>query len=238
MALVLVLLISPLCHLWAGVQSKPDHLEKALASLNERLRRDRADAEAYHERGCVQFKLADFKAAVRDFDKYIELRPERQAGHWQRGIAFYYAGQYDAGRRQFEGYQKVDGNDVENAVWRYLCMAKSVGIPKARQDMLKIGLDRRVPMRQVYDMFSGKLKPADVLAAAQAGNPNKEVLNRQLFYAHLYVGIYEDLAGDTVQALGHLNKATDDYRIDHYMWDVARVHRDGLKKQLDMKNKQ
>src|SRR5438874_660218 len=81
---------------------------------------------------------------------------------------------------------------------------------KARTDMLKIGADRRVPMRQVYEMFSGKLKPADVLAAAQSGPPAKELLTRQLFYAHLYVGIYFDLEGDMPTALEHLNKATDD----------------------------
>src|SRR5207249_4697522 len=118
-------------------------------------------------------------------------------------------GQYDEGRRQFERYQDFQNNDVENAVWRYMCMARAAGIPKARQAMLKIGDDRRVPMRQIYEMFSGRLKPAEVLAAAKAGNPGKELLNRQLFYAHLYVGIQYDLEGDAAQALEHLNKATD-----------------------------
>lgn len=66
-----------------------------------------------------------------------------------------------------------------------------------------------------------------MLKAAKADN--------ELFYAHLYVGIYFDLLGDKEQALDHLNRATEDYRISHYMWDVARVHRDLLAKELKKK---
>jgi lipoprotein NlpI len=220
-----------------SAQETSQELQQTLADLGKRLRLDPKDAEAYQERGCVQFKLGRFQASVADFDKYLELRPERKARHWQRGISCYYAGLYDEGRKQFESYHDTDNSDVENAVWRCMCMAKAGGILKARQAMLKVGEDRRVPMRHVYDMFNGKLQPTDVLAAAQAGKPGKELLNHQLFYAHLYVGIFYDIEGDASQALQHLNKAADDYRIGHYMWDVARVHRDLLKKTLLDKKK-
>lgn len=187
-------------------------------------------ADIYQLRGCIQFNLARFDHSIKDFDKYIELKPDRKSSHWQRGISYYYAGRYEDGQKQFEGYQTYDSNDVENAVWRFMCMAKSSGLAKAGKDMLKVGDDKRVPMRQVYDLFAGKMKPDDVLAAAKANNPTPEKLHQQLFYAHLYVGIYYDLSGDRKTAFTHLNKATEDYRIAHYMWDVARVHRDLLKK--------
>ena len=156
-------------------------LKKTLADLNERLRVDPRLTEAYQVRGSVQLQLGNFQEAIRDFDKYLELRPERVAGHWQRGIAYYFAGQYDKGRRQFEGYQQVDGNDVENAIWRFMCMAKTAGVAKARRDMLKVGMDRRVPMGEVHEMFAGKLKPADVLAAAVKDVPNDDVPHRAPF---------------------------------------------------------
>jgi lipoprotein NlpI len=218
--------------LMAEGQRIQDTLNKDLAALTRQIQADPTKAEAYHQRGCVNFKLANFSASLADFDKYIALKPAAKAGHWQRGISCYYAGHFEEGRRQFEAYQDVDKNDVENAVWRYLCMAKSMGIPKARQAMLKIGDDRRVPMRQVYEMYSGRLKPEEVIAAAQAGKPTEEVLKRQLFYAHLYVGIHYHLEGKIDLALEHLNKAAGEYRISHYMGDVARVHRDLLAKEI------
>jgi lipoprotein NlpI len=184
-------------------------------------------ADAYLHRGLVHFKMGKIKESIADFDKQIELDPRAKISHWQRGISYYYAGRYDDGRKQFEGYQDFDSNDVENAVWRFMCMAKTDGLDKARKAILKIGDDRRVPMRQVYDLFKGDLKTDDVIAAAKAATTV-----RALFYAHLYVGIYEDLQGDKKKAFEHLNKAAEDYRIGHYMWDVARIHRDILAKEL------
>lgn len=207
--------------------------QDAVNDFSSALKLDAKLADAYQRRGYAHFKLAQFNQSIADFDKYIELRPEAKISHWQRGISYYYAGRFDEGRAQFEGYQNFDSNDVENAVWRYMCMAKKDGVAKARQDLLKIGDDRRVPMRQVYEMFAGKLKPEDVLAAAGAGKPSPAKLNAALFYAHLYIGIFYDLEGDPKKALEHLNKATDEHRIGHYMWDVARVHRDLLRKKKD-----
>ena len=123
---------------------------------------------------------------------------------------------------------QFDDADVENAVWRFMCMVRSVGLEKAQAEMLKIGDDRRVPMRNIYELYRGKTTPEAVLAAAVKGEPGPELKSRQLFYAHLYLGIWFDLLGERAKALDHLNKATDDHRIDHYMWDVARVHRDRL----------
>ena len=184
-------------------------------------------AGEHQQRGLALFKAGKIIDSIDEFDRQVDLNPDAKISHWQRGISYYYAGRFEDGRRQFEGYQDFDSNDVENAVWRFMCMARKDGIDKARKSILKIGNDKRVPMRQVYDLYKGDLKPADVLKAAKADN--------ELFYAHLYVGIYFDLLGDKEQALDHLNRATEDYRISHYMWDVARVHRDLLAKELKKK---
>ncbi len=203
--------------------------KESLADFSQVVAIDPKLSDAWHQRGCVQFKLGSFKESVKDFDRFIELNPKAKISHWQRGISHYYAGMFAEGRQQFEGYQDFDSNDVENAVWRFMCMAKADGIDKARQAILKIGNDRRVPMRQVYDLYKGDLQPADMMKAAEAGSPPADRLNQQRFYAHLYLGIYHDLLGDKKAALGHLEKAVE-HRIGHYMWDVARVHRDLLRK--------
>jgi lipoprotein NlpI len=209
-------------------QEELGNYREAVASFTKVLALDPKAARAYNQRGGAHFKLGEFAKSVADFDKYLEVRPEQKNGHWRRGISCYYAKQFDEGRKQFEGYEQVDTNDVENAVWRYLCMAPVVGVEKARAAMLKIGKDRRVPMMEVYDLFRGRLKPADVLAAAKADVPLAEQLNRHLFYAHLYLGLYYDSLGDSKRALEHLTTAQG-HRIAHYMWDVARVHAELLR---------
>lgn len=201
---------------------------QAMADFNRALQLNPRHADAYDHRGSEQFKQGRIAESIADFDKAIELDPARERGHWKRGISYYYADRFDEGRKQFEQYQTFDDNDVENAVWRYLCMARSVGVAEAQKDILKIKDDRRVPMMQVHALYAGRLKPEDVLAAARAGDSTPEELNARLFYAELYLGLYYEAAGQPAQAAEHLAAAVK-HRIGHYMWDVARVHAERLK---------
>lgn len=213
----------------ADLAAYDDALRAEIARCDELIKADPNNAQAYDRRGSARFRLGQIDESIADFDQAIKLAPDSEPGHWRRGISHYYASQWDAGKRQFEGYQTVDSNDVENAVWRYLCMAGDVGPARARDDLLKIGDDRRVPMRQVYELFAGRATPDDVLAAARAGEPSADELNNRLFYAHLYLGLYHEVNGDRWAAGQHIAQAADKHRIGHYMWDVARVHAQRLR---------
>jgi lipoprotein NlpI len=207
------------------------HHAEAVADFDKCVQLSPDLAEAYDHRGSEHFKLGHITESLRDFDKTLELEPTLRPDHWKRGITCYYAGKFDEGRKQFEGYEKVDTNDVENAVWHYLCVARLAGPEKARASILRIGKDKRVPMMQVYALYSGQARPEDVLAAVQEGKPRPEELNERLFYAHLYLGLYYEVTGDKKQALEHLKQAAEDHKIGHYMWDVAHVHLDLLRKE-------
>lgn len=203
--------------------------DKAIADLTRCLERDPKLAEAYDHRGSEQFILGHIKESLDDFDTFLKLRPKAAPGHWKRGIALYYAGRYADGRQQFKDGDKIFANDVENAVWHFLCNAKLQGIDKARDEMLPIGKDDRVPLMKAYDLFVGKCKPADLMAEAQAGDVPAALRKQQLFYAHLYLGLYYDALGDKGKALQHMSEAAGKYRLG-YMGDVAHVHAELLRK--------
>jgi lipoprotein NlpI len=205
--------------------------EQAVADFSECLRLDPKNGPAWNSRGSEQFKLGKIKESVEDFDQFLKLQPENSHRHWKRGISLYYLGRFEDGKKQFEAYEKEDTNDVENAVWHFICNARAVGVEKARGQVLKIGKDARIPMMRVYELFKGQCKPEDVLAQAQEGQVSPELRKQQLFYAHLYLGIYHDILGDRKKALEHLALAADKYRIGHYMGDVARAHEQILRKQ-------
>src|SRR5207244_4271936 len=105
---------------------------EAIRACNKMLELDPKVAEAFNLRGSEQFKLGRLTESLADFDRCLKLRPDAFPEHWKRGITLYYLGKYDEGRKQFEGYEKVDTNDVENAVWHFLCVARKDGIKKAR----------------------------------------------------------------------------------------------------------
>jgi lipoprotein NlpI len=198
--------------------------EKAVTDLSEVIRLNPKAARVIDLRGDAHLRLGKMAEAIADFDRYLELDPRRKPDHWRRGIALYYAGRYKEGVQQFELHQTVNSNDVENAVWHYLCNAKLVGPDKARAALIKVGPDRRVPMTTIFALFAGKAKPEDVLRDAVAGDPPDVFRKQNLFYAHLYLGLYHEAAGAAKASLDHMTKAATDYGQPHYMGDVARVH--------------
>jgi lipoprotein NlpI len=208
----------------AGEDAARRRLEAAVAESTRAIERAPRNATAYQKRGEDYFRLGKFKESVADFDKVIALEPDREPFHWQRGISLYYAGEFERGRKQFEKHRTVNPDDVENAAWHYLCIARASGVEKAKQALIPVTGDTRVPMAQVQALFAGKATPDDVLAAAKAGNPGEGALRRRLFYAHLYIGLHHEAAGNAEAAKEHILLAAEKYGADDYMGDVARVH--------------
>jgi lipoprotein NlpI len=201
----------------------------AVRLASEAINADDKFAAAFYLRGREHFRLGLIRESVSDFDRYIALQPSAASRQWERGIACYYAKQFEKGAKQFELYQTYHDNDVENSVWRYLCMVPTEGIEKARSTILPIQNDPRVPMMQVFELYRGKLKPDEVLAACRRDDPDPETLAGRLFYAHLYLGLYHEVAGEQELAQKYILLAADkklakNPRINGYMWDVARIH--------------
>lgn len=197
--------------------------EMAIRDYDRALKLETNAPAFYQERGIAHFKLAHVKEAIVDFDRFIQLAPQQEAHHWQRGIAYYYAKEYERGRKQFESHQTVNPHDVENAVWHFLCVARAHGVEKAKAALIPISVDRdpRVPMKEIFALFAGKGKPEEVLSMARSRD--------EIFYAHLYLGLYYEAHGKTAKAREHIDKAANEFYMNHYMGDVARVHAKLLK---------
>lgn len=196
----------------------------AAEAFRELIRLDPTAAGAYDRLGDALLKSGKFEDAVKAFDKYLELRPKDAPEHWRRGIALYYAGKFGDGTKQFELHKTVNPEDVENSAWHYLCNARATTPKKAREELIPVTRDARVPMKQVLELFAGKLKPQDVLAAAEDAKLEGDDLTRARFYANLYVALYYESEGDAKKALEHLTTAVEKYKIGDYMWDVADAH--------------
>ena len=174
------------------------------------------------DRALADFQQGRIAPAVDGFDRVAKLVPNYAPQLWQRGIALYYAGRYKDCRAQFESHRTVNPADVENAAWHFLCVARAESAEKAKQALLPVGPDSRVPMREIYEMFRGKYTPEQVMRAAGDGTDAQ-------FYAYLYTGLYYESMGDAERALRQITEAAGDrFSAAGYMHRVARVHRDLL----------
>jgi lipoprotein NlpI len=96
-------------------------------------------------------------------------------------------------------------------------------VEKARKSLIPIVGDARIPMKEIHGLFAGSATPEEVLAAATR---DPEVLQRrdQLCYAHLYLGLYYEALGEEEKSKQHIRKAAVDFKMDHYMGQVAQLH--------------
>lgn len=177
------------------------------------------DVRAIMDRAMADFRAGRVEQSLDGFDRVARLSPADAPYLWQRGIAQYYAGKFRECRDMFVSHRTVNPDDVENAAWHFLCVARAESPDAARKQMLPVGPDARVPMREVYQMFRGAMTQAQVLKAAGT-DPAAQ------FFARLYIGLYLEATGNRDGGRAQIEIAAEDRyaRVGGYMHDVARVH--------------
>ena len=177
------------------------------------------DVRAIMNQAVADFRAGRIVQSVEGFDRVAKLSPADAPYLWQRGIAQYYAGQFRQCRDMFVSHRAVNPDDVENAAWHFLCVARAESPEAARKQILPVGPDARVPMREVYRMFKGEMTQAQVLKAA-GSDPTAQ------FFARLYIGLYLEATGNRDAGRVQIEIAAEDRfaRVGGYMHDVARVH--------------
>ena len=193
-------------------------LESELQQLTRLLKADPHNPKVYIQRGMAHFKLGSIAEAIGDFDRAEHLNPALTPYLWQRGLAYYYAERFADGARQFEVDLTVNGHDVEETVWRYLCQAQVQSAPAARAGLLPVRNDSRAVMGWVYKLFAGACDAETVLAQ------HRDTGRQDQFYSQLYVGLYFEAERDEARARRYITQAAAMQVVDDYMGWVAIVH--------------
>jgi tetratricopeptide (TPR) repeat protein len=192
-------------------------LEQELVRCHDLISSHPNNPRAFVQRGMVYFKLAEIDASIADFDKAEKIDPRLTPYLWQRGLSYYYAAKFAEGAKQFEVDLTVNFQDVEESVWRYLCIVQLRGATEARQSLLEVKNDPRFVMRRISDLYAGRCSTDDVLKFGTDESKHTK------FYSHLYVGLYFEANNQVDLAKQHIIQAVGE-RIDDYMWHLAFVH--------------
>ena len=222
-------------HAWrAANQAARSHdFKLAVAEADVAIEAGLTQPLVFYYRARWNFRAGNIKDSLRDFDRFVKAEPERSNSQWERGITCFYANEFEAGAKQFVDYQNYHDNDVENAVWRYLCQAKLDGKEKAREAILPIKNDTRVPMMEIYRLFRGESTPKKVLDVLKSANASGELARREAFDAHLYLALYFDSEDDLPRATKHVDLAVKQFQKGDYMWAVAVEHQKHLRRRSE-----
>jgi len=195
--------------------SKPDEAGARPAAAPE-------DGPTLHAKAIDLFHRKEFRASVEEFDRAIQAGGQTHTSDacWERGLALYYAGDPTKAREQFDAYHRVDPLDIENGLWRYLCVAAGDGAEKAREALPAYERKTRPPFPALLDLYAGRGTIEAVLEQASAGATGTR-RDENLFYAHFYVAKHLQAKKDPA-AREHIEKALAK-PVDHFMYACAKI---------------
>jgi len=180
------------------------------------------DSRAIRIAADLLLRSGKIHSSIKQFERYLELVPGDRADLWQYGIALTLANQYEDGRKLFELHRVANPNDVENAAWHFLCVAKTTGIKEAQKRVLPAPNDARPPMAEIHRMLiDGKFqRVTDAMESMPEGTQAREVAE---FYGNLYMGLLADAQNNRTKALRLVGASTNTNQ-SNYMSDIARIY--------------
>lgn len=207
--------------------AKSDHPGAITAA--DALLRDFGDQPAvWRSAGDLYLRAGAAERAVPQFRRYIQQFPEREPELWQHGIALAFVGEYEAGQKLFELHRTVNPNDVENALWHFYCTAKGKSAEAARLTILPAPGDRRVPMKELLELYRGEANETAVRAAVEALPTGSVQAEMAEYYANLYLAMHAEAIGERDRALELAAKAAAIEQVN-YMTDVGREYQRRLR---------
>lgn len=92
--------------------------DKAIQDLDEAIRRNPDDAEAYVNRGIAYVAKGEYNRAIQDFDQAIRLKPDDDAAYGGLASAYANQGDYDRAIQAYDQTLRLSPNSAYNSLWR------------------------------------------------------------------------------------------------------------------------
>lgn len=208
-----------------GIHFESGDMEGTREDLTHIMRLDGASVPLLNERAMINFRLGDFRKSVIDFDDVLRLDSQQARNAWMRGISLYYAGEYEAGRRQFEFVQRNHPDDIENALWKFMCTAKYHGLGVARVTLVTKNKDSREPMEQIHAFYKGRISESEFLAGLESLQGSPAQIKQAKFFGYMYLGLFYDAIGENDKSFDNVRQAVGPYYSEgQFLAVVADVH--------------
>ena len=152
--------------------------------------------DAYNFLGIHLTQLKEFSQAYENFDSVLELAPDHEYAHLNRGIALYYGDRPELAAQDFNDFHHKQSDDPYRLLWLYLAEYE-VDAVLAKQKLKQRAelVNNRTWAKQIIYLYLGEISPEQFISElTQNVQSNKELTDR-LCEGYFYLGKYNQSIG-------------------------------------------
>ena len=148
-------------------------------------------ADAYNYIGIHATQSGDFDMAFEAFDSVIELDSDHPYVLLNRGIAAYYAGQFELAQNDLADYHYQKPDDAYRVLWLFFAdlqvnPERAFELLERRQEALPGNWEKNL-----VRLFSGQITSQQLMASTLEGVEDQLVLIERLAESYFYLGKFE-----------------------------------------------
>lgn len=152
--------------------------------------------DAYNFLGIHFTQLKEFSQAYEKFDSVLELSPEHEYAHLNRGIALYYGDRPALAAQDFNDFHHKQNDDPYRLLWLYLAEYE-VDAVLAKQKLKQRAelVDDRTWAKQVIYLYLDEISQEKFISELTNNVQSNKELTDRLCEAYFYLGKYNQSIG-------------------------------------------
>jgi len=152
--------------------------------------------DAYNFLGIHFTQLKEFSQAYEKFDSVLELAPEHEYVHLNRGIALYYGDRPALAAKDFNDFHHKQSDDPYRLLWLYLAEYE-VDASLAKQKLKERAelVDERTWAKQVIYLYLDEISQEKFISELTNNVQSNKELTDRLCEAYFYLGKYNQIIG-------------------------------------------
>mgnify|MGYP001942557960 CR=1 FL=1 len=147
--------------------------------------------DAYNFLGIHFTQLKEFSQAYEKFDSVLELEPNHEYAHLNRGIALYYGDRPELAAQDFNDFHNKQSDDPYRLLWLYLAEYE-VDATLAKQKLKQRAelVEEHTWAKQVIYLYLGEISQAQFISELTQNVQSNKALTDRLCEAYFYLGKY------------------------------------------------
>lgn len=152
--------------------------------------------DAYNFLGIHFTQLKEFSQAYENFDSVLEMAPDHEYAHLNRGIALYYGDRPELAAQDFNDFHHKQSDDPYRLLWLYLAEYE-VDAVLAKQKLKQRAelVNDRTWAKQIIYLYLGEITPEQFIRELTHNVQSNKELTDRLCEGYFYLGKYNQSIG-------------------------------------------